>query len=96
VPALPLLGPWHLLHRCQVVVPHRGLFRAFESAGSAVTYAINSAATDKKIPLYVNSSLLAATIPCIIALIRMVPEAPSAVDDLVEDAQTVEAATKAE
>jgi hypothetical protein len=73
-----------------------GLFRAFESAGSAVTYAINSAATDKKIPLYVNSSLLAATIPCIIALIRMVPEAPSAVDDLVEDAQTVEAATKAE
>jgi hypothetical protein len=74
-----------------------GLFRAFESAGSAVTYAINSAETDKKVPLYVLSALMAATIPCMMAIIRMVPEVPSDVDEVVDGAvPALEAAQKVE
>ncbi|KAH6886962.1 major facilitator superfamily transporter [Thelonectria olida] len=58
-----------------------GLFRAFETAGQAVSYAINSNSTaDPRIPFYVNASLLFLVIPSMVFLIRMVPEAPAEID----------------
>ncbi|KAI5366416.1 Putative major facilitator superfamily, MFS transporter superfamily [Septoria linicola] len=50
-----------------------GLFRAFETAGQAVSYGINSAAgVDPRAPLYVNCGVLVLTIPCMVLMIRMV------------------------
>ncbi|KPM37677.1 hypothetical protein AK830_g8888 [Neonectria ditissima] len=65
-----------------------GLFRAFETAGQAVSYAINSNSTsDPRVPFYVNCAVLALAIPCMIFLIRLVPEAPADMDiDAGEDA----------
>lgn len=58
-----------------------GLFRAFETAGQAVSYAINSNfGSDPRIPFYVNCAVLVLAIPCMVFLIRMVPEAPSEID----------------
>ncbi|PVH78498.1 major facilitator superfamily transporter [Cadophora sp. DSE1049] len=55
-----------------------GLFRAFETAGQAVSYAINShTGDDPRIPFYVNCAVLVMAIPCMVLLIRMIPEAPS-------------------
>ncbi|KXH36249.1 major facilitator superfamily transporter [Colletotrichum simmondsii] len=67
-----------------------GLFRAFETAGQAVSYALNSkTSADPRIPFYVNAALMAITIPCMVFLIRLVPEAPASTDidagDVVED-----------
>lgn len=62
-----------------------GLFRAFETAGQAVSYAINSEAGDARIPFYVNCAVLALAIPCMVYLIKMVPEVPADIDiDAVE------------
>jgi hypothetical protein len=72
-----------------------GLFRAFETAGSAVTYAVNSNSGDKRIPLYLNCAFLALTIPSMYGLIRLVPEVPSEVDD-VADAPVMSAVQKSE
>lgn len=58
-----------------------GLFRAFETAGQAVSYAINSSTgSNPIIPLYVNFAILILVVPCMVQLIRMVPEAPSSTD----------------
>ncbi|CAG8040006.1 unnamed protein product [Penicillium salamii] len=58
-----------------------GLFRAFETAGQAVSYAINSTSGASPIvPFYVNFAILIITVPCMISLIRMVPEAPCDTD----------------
>jgi hypothetical protein len=58
-----------------------GLFRAFETAGQAVSYAINSNyGSDPRTPFYVNCAVLALTIPCMVFLIRLVPEAPAEFD----------------
>ncbi|RDW64799.1 hypothetical protein BP6252_10450 [Coleophoma cylindrospora] len=57
-----------------------GLFRAFETAGQAVSYAINSHSGDARIPFYVNCVVLVLAMPCMIALIRMVPETPAETD----------------
>lgn len=58
-----------------------GLFRAFETAGQATSYAINSNyGSDPRIPFYVNCAVLILTIPCMVFLIRMVPEAPAEID----------------
>ena len=62
-----------------------GLFRAFEAAGSAVTYAINSKVKNEKIPLIINYAILAVTIPAIWGLLRYVPAKPAAEDDLVDE-----------
>ncbi|CZT15299.1 uncharacterized protein RCC_01163 [Ramularia collo-cygni] len=52
-----------------------GLFRAFETAGQAISYGINSASkSDRRIPFYVNCGALGLAIPCVIMLIRMVAE----------------------
>lgn len=58
-----------------------GLFRAFETAGQAVSYAINSTSGASPIvPFYVNFAILIITVPCMMSLIRMVPEAPCDTD----------------
>ncbi|KAK6217504.1 hypothetical protein QIS74_07618 [Colletotrichum tabaci] len=52
-----------------------GLFRAFTTCGMAVSYGINSSASlDPRVPLCINAALIALVIPCMIALIRLVPE----------------------
>ncbi|TDZ33337.1 UNC93-like protein 2 [Colletotrichum trifolii] len=52
-----------------------GLFRAFTTCGMAVSYGLNSdASLDPRVPLSVNAALIALVLPCMIALIRLVPE----------------------
>lgn len=72
-----------------------GLFRAFETAGQAVSYAINANTGDKRIPLYVLCVLWAMSVPCMVGLIRLVPEAPAEHDD-VADAPVMVAMEKME
>ncbi|WWC58580.1 uncharacterized protein I303_101123 [Kwoniella dejecticola CBS 10117] len=60
-----------------------GLFRAFETAGQAVSYGINANTGDKRIPLYILCVVFALTIPCMTALIRLIPEKPAEHDDVV-------------
>lgn len=58
-----------------------GLFRAFETAGQAVSYALNSqAGFDHRIPFYINAALMVVSIPCMVFLIRLIPEAPASID----------------
>lgn len=58
-----------------------GLFRAFETAGQAVSYALNSrAGADPRLPFYVNAGILGTAVPCMLLLLRLVPEQPSATD----------------
>lgn len=58
-----------------------GVFRAFETAGQAVSYAINSTTgADPRIPFYINAGILVVVIPCMVYLIRLVPEAPASTD----------------
>lgn len=58
-----------------------GLFRAFETAGQATSYAINSNyGSDPRIPFYVNCAVLVLAIPCMVYLIRMIPEVPAEID----------------
>ncbi|KAH7317358.1 major facilitator superfamily transporter [Rhexocercosporidium sp. MPI-PUGE-AT-0058] len=62
-----------------------GLFRAFETLGQTVSYAVNSnAAADPRHAYYINCTMLAIVIPCMVALICMVPEAPASHDIDVE------------
>lgn len=64
-----------------------GLFRAFETCGQAVSYAINSNyGSDPRIPFYVNCAVLVLAIPCMVYLIKMVPEVPAPVDPELEGA----------
>lgn len=71
-----------------------GLFRAFETAGQAVSYAINSHSGDARTPFYVNCAVLALAIPCMVALIRMVPDAPSETDVDVGEVPVIMAVAK--
>ncbi|OCF32125.1 membrane protein [Kwoniella heveanensis BCC8398] len=73
-----------------------GLFRAFETAGQAVSYAINSHASDARVPLYIQCALLALSVPCMVALIRLVPEKPASLDDVADAAPVIEAVAKSE
>ncbi|KFY08388.1 hypothetical protein V492_06280 [Pseudogymnoascus sp. VKM F-4246] len=60
-----------------------GLFRAFETLGQAVSYAINSNENaDPRVALYVNCALLVGVVPCLVVLIGMVPERPVGFDDV--------------
>ncbi|KAK8853498.1 hypothetical protein IAR55_004205 [Kwoniella newhampshirensis] len=61
-----------------------GLFRAFETAGQAVSYAINSHAADPRIPLYVLAALFALSVPCMTLLIRLIPDTPATIDDVAD------------
>lgn len=58
-----------------------GLFRAFETAGQAVSYGINSSSGgDIRTGFFVNCALLVAAVPCMYFLIGLVPEQPSEID----------------
>lgn len=73
-----------------------GLFRAFETLGQTVSYAINSnSSQDIRIAFYVNCALLALTIPCMALLIRMVPETPAS-NDIDVDAPVIVGVAKAD
>ncbi|KAF5252695.1 hypothetical protein FANTH_2322 [Fusarium anthophilum] len=62
-----------------------GLLRAFETAGQTVSYAINShSGSDARIPFYVHAAIFCLTVPCMVFLIRLVPEAPATMDMDVE------------
>lgn len=54
-----------------------GSFRAFETAGQAVAYGLNSGSILATIPFYINCGLLVVVIPFMICLIRMMPEEPA-------------------
>ncbi|WWC92017.1 uncharacterized protein L201_006971 [Kwoniella dendrophila CBS 6074] len=74
-----------------------GLFRAFETAGQAVSYAICSNSNDPKVPVYVMCAVYILTIPCMCGLIRLVPEKPATIDDVAETpTNAVEAVAKME
>ncbi|KAH9905488.1 membrane protein [Xylariomycetidae sp. FL2044] len=61
-----------------------GLFRAFETAGQATCFALNSSSgIDPKTPFYVQCGLLLASVPCMILLIQLVPDNPAATDTVV-------------
>ncbi|KAH7093656.1 major facilitator superfamily domain-containing protein [Paraphoma chrysanthemicola] len=52
-----------------------GVFRAFETAGQAVSYGLSSASQiNHVIPLYVNCAVLVLTIPSMVLLINKVPK----------------------
>jgi hypothetical protein len=58
-----------------------GLFRAFETAGQAVSFALNSkTGADPRIPFYINAAILVITLPCMVFLIRLVPDTPASID----------------
>ncbi|KAK5130846.1 hypothetical protein LTR08_001618 [Meristemomyces frigidus] len=60
-----------------------GLFRSFETAGQAVSYGLSSASNiNPRVPFYVNCAVLVLVIPCMIFLIRIVPEISTSSDDV--------------
>ncbi|KAI9638008.1 major facilitator superfamily transporter [Dioszegia hungarica] len=61
-----------------------GLFRAFETAGQAVSYGINANSANKNVPMWINIGVFVAALPCLFFLIRLVPEQPKEHDDVVE------------
>jgi hypothetical protein len=62
-----------------------GVFRAFETAGQAVSYGLSSASgIAPEIPLYVNCAILVLVIPSMILLINRMPNAPLR-NDLVDE-----------
>jgi hypothetical protein len=52
-----------------------GSFRAFETAGQAISYGLNSGGISPQIPFYINAALLVLVVPFIVCLIRTMPEA---------------------
>ena len=54
-----------------------GSFRAFETAGQAVSYGLNSGGILPTIPFYIHAGLLVVAIPFMVFLIRMMPEEPA-------------------
>lgn len=54
-----------------------GSFRAFETAGQAIAYGLNSGSILSTIPFYINCGLLVAVVPFMVFLIRMMPEEPA-------------------
>lgn len=68
-------------HNIKSTARTSGLFRAFTTCGMAVSYGINSnAGMDPTIPFYVNCALLVVVVPCMVALIRLIPEWPHVED----------------
>jgi hypothetical protein len=51
-----------------------GSFRAFETAGQAISYGLNSGGISPQIPFYINAALLVLVVPFIVCLIRTMPE----------------------
>lgn len=61
-----------------------GLFRAFETAGQAISYGINATAANKNVPMWVNIAVFVVTLPALYFLIRLVPEKPLEHDDVAD------------
>lgn len=53
-----------------------GSFRAFETAGQAVAYGLNSGSIAPQIVFYINCGLLVAVIPFMVCLMRLMPNWP--------------------
>jgi len=63
-----------------------GLFRAFETAGQAVSYGLNShAGSDIRTPFYVNCAIFVLAIVSMSFLVKLVPERAAAHDDVLEE-----------
>ena len=56
-----------------------GSFRAFETAGQALSYGLNSGGISPQIPFYINAALLVLVVPFVVCLIRTMPEATAEV-----------------
>jgi len=54
-----------------------GSFRAFETAGQAVAYGLNSGGILSTIPFYIDCGLLILVIPFMVCLIRLMPGEPA-------------------
>jgi hypothetical protein len=67
-----------------------GSFRAFETAGQAISYGLNSGGISPRIPLYINAGLLVLVVPFIVWLIKLMPEASMEIEG---DTDTVEIVT---
>ncbi|WVW85880.1 hypothetical protein I302_107918 [Kwoniella bestiolae CBS 10118] len=67
-----------------------GLFRACECAGQTVSFAIGSDKSRLSILLALNAALVVPAVISLIGLISIIPDAPSATDDIA-DAQPTEA-----
>jgi hypothetical protein len=64
-----------------------GLFRSFETLGQAISYGINANTGDKRIPFYIICGIYCIAVPSMYLLVRMIPDAPSEVDDVVQSEQ---------
>lgn len=63
-----------------------GLFRAFETAGQAVSYGINShAGSDIRTPFYVNCATFVIAVASMSFLCKLVPEHAATYDDVIEE-----------
>jgi hypothetical protein len=56
-----------------------GSFRAFETAGQALSYGLNSGGISPQIPFYINAALLVLVVPFVVCLIRTMPESTAEV-----------------
>jgi hypothetical protein len=62
-----------------------GVFRAFETAGQAVSYGLSSASNvDPAVPLYANCAILVLAIPSMVMLIGRMPKVPLSIDSAEE------------
>ncbi|TQS35900.1 hypothetical protein Golomagni_03665 [Golovinomyces magnicellulatus] len=68
-----------------------GLFRAFEMAGQATSYAMNAQkGNGEKISFYLNCFLLLLTVPCMIKLVQMVPHNPPTRYEIIDSDEETE------
>ncbi|RKF53634.1 UNC93-like protein 2 [Golovinomyces cichoracearum] len=68
-----------------------GLFRAFEMAGQATSYALNAQkGNGVKISFYFNCFLWLFTVPCMIQLVQMVPHGPSSRYEITDSDEEIE------
>jgi hypothetical protein len=66
-----------------------GSFRAFETAGQAISYGLNSGGIEPRIPFYINAGLLVLVVPFIVFLIRSMPEGSVEIEGGVADDEVV-------
>lgn len=67
-----------------------GLFRAWETAGQTTAYAVCAKSYRGRYMTYVNIALFLASLCVLPALLKLIPERPKAVDDIVGDQAAVE------
>lgn len=67
-----------------------GLFRAWETAGQTTAYAVCAKSYRGRYMTYVNIALMLASLVVLPFLLKLIPERPLAVDDVVGDRVEVE------